>query len=223
MKERWKRLLSFSVFVFLVFSGFSGLIAEEPPMDVVQAARKGICDFVKAERSSDNSPYPMAGKASLDNAVIGHGFQLYSVPPMTLVNSSGLRSVIAPLGVWRFVTAADGSPVTLITVAKIQGEWRAVSMGGARLAAEVHQVMEQWPAQKGYNHRFVRIFQARVDFIEITTTGSKLLGYVPLAASRHVFGLEGPFDAGALLQESEVLTPLQGLIKERLLGLEEKN
>lgn len=221
MKERWKRLLSFSVFVFLVFSGFFGLIAEEPPMEVVQAARLGICDFVKAERSSGSSPFPLAGKASLDNAVIGHGFRVYSVPPMALVNSPGLRPIIAPLDVWRFVTAADGSPVSLITVAKVQGEWRAVSMGGARLAAEVHEAMEQWPAQKGYSHRFVRIFQARADFIEITANGT-LIGYIPLTASRLVFGLEGPFDAGALLRESEVLTSLQGLIKERLLGLEEK-
>jgi len=222
MKERWKRLLSFSVFVFLVFSGVSGLIAEEPPMEVVQAARQGICDFVKAERSPGSSPFPLAGKASLDNAVIGHGFRVYSIPPMTLVNSPGLRTIIAPLDVWRFVTAADGTPVSLVTVARVQGVWRAVSMGGARLAAEVHQAMEQWPVQKGYSHRFVRIFQVRADFIEITANG-KLIGYIPLTASRLAFGLEGPFDAGALLQESEVLTPLQDLIKERMLGLEKKN
>lgn len=211
MKERWKRLMSFSMFVFLIFSGFFGLMGEEPPMEVVQAAQKGICDF----------PFPLAGKASPDNAVIGHGFQVYSVPPMTLVNSSALRPVIAPMGVWRFVMVADGSPVALITVAKVEGNWRAVSMGGAQLAAEVHRVMEQWPPQEGYNHRFVRIFQARADFIEITTN-DKLTGFVPLTASRLAFGLEGAFDAGALLQESEVLTPLQGIIKEKMLGLEEK-
>lgn len=210
MKERLKRLLSFSVFVFLVFSGFSGLIAEEPPMEVVQAAQRGIDDFAKAEVSD----------VSLDNAVIGHGFRVYTVPPMALVNSSGLRTIIVPMDVWRFVTVRDGNPVSLITVAKVEGVWRAVSIGGARLAAEVHQVMEQWPAQKGHNHRFVRIFQARADFFEVTT-GDKLTGFVPLTASRLAFGLEGTFDAGALLQESEVLTPLQGLIKERLLGLEE--
>ena len=220
MKERWKRLLSFSMFIFFIFSGFLGLTADEPPMEVVQAAQNGICDFVNAE-TSGNSPSPLSGKASLDNAVIGHGFQVYSAPPMTLVNGSGLRPIIAPMGVWRFVAVNDGNPVSLITVAKVEGNWRAVSVGGARLAAEVHQVMEQWPAQKGYSYRFIRIFQARADFIEITGSG-KLTGFVPLTASRLAFGLEGTFDAGALLQESEVLTSLRGIIKERMLGLKEK-
>jgi hypothetical protein len=211
MKKRWKRLMSFSMFVFLVFPGFFGLMAEEPPVEAVQAAQKGICDI----------PFHLPGNASPDNAVIGHGFQVYSVPPMTLVNSSALRPVIAPLGLWRFVVVADGSPVALITAAQVEGNWRAVSMGGARLAAEVHQVMEQWPSSKGYNHRFVRIFQARADFIEVSRKGEPF-GFVPLTASRLAFGLEGPFDAGVILQESEVLTPLQRIVKEKMPGLEEK-
>lgn len=220
MKERYKRLLSLSMFVFLIFSGVFGLLAEKPPVEVVQAARTGICDFMNAGTSSAN--FPIAGKVSADNAAVRHGFQVYTVPPAALEISSDLTPIIAPTALWRFVVTAEGKPVSLVTVAQVQGNWTAVSMGGAQLAAEVNEVMEQWPAAKGYDHRFVRVYQARADFIEISMNG-KLIGFVPLTASRLAFGLEGPFDAGALLQSSEIVVPLRRLVNEKMPELMKKS
>jgi hypothetical protein len=220
MKERCKRLLSLSVFVFLIFSGIFGLLAEKPPVEVVQAARAGICDFMNAGTSSGN--FPASAKASSDNTVIGHGFQIYTVPPAALAVSSELTPIIAPTALWRFVVMANGKPVSLVTVAQVQGNWTAVSMGGAQLAPEVNAVMEQWPAAKGYAYRFIRVYQARADFIEISMNG-KLIGFVPLTASRLAFGLEGPFDAGALLQSSEIVVPLRRLVNEKMPELTKKS
>ena len=218
MKVHVKRIMSLSLFVVLIFSGCFGLLAEQAPLEVLQAARKGISDFRNAESCAAGSHFSVS-KASLDHAVLHQGFRVYTVPPVKLVNSSSLESIITPTGLWRFVVAAEGQPVSFITVAQVQGKWTAVSLGGAWLAAEVNKVMERWPAQKGYSHRFVRIYQARADFIEISRDGQSI-GFVPLAASRVAFGIIGEFDPGAILHTSEILKPLQEIVSEKMRRIE---
>lgn len=215
MKTHVKKIMSFSLFVVLIFSGYFGLLAEEVPMDVFQAAQKGVCNFVNAESSMENSPFGISTKAALDNARLHHGFQVYTVSPVKLLKSTGLSSHLAPTGLWRFVVVSEGQPVSLITIAQVEGQWKAVSMGGAQLANEVNKVMEKWPAKQGYNHSFIRIYQARADFIEISRNG-RSIGFVPLTASRLAFGIDGGFDPAVILHDSEILSPLKKIVIEKM-------
>lgn len=218
MKIHVKRLMSLSLFVFLIFSAYSGLLAEKvPPLEVVRAAQAGICDFAGAELAPGKS-IAASDKGMPVDPALHHGFQVYTVTPPELMNvkSSGLTSIISPTGLWRFVVLAGSQPVSLLTVAQVDGAWKAVSIGGAQLAGEVNRVIEKWPAKSGYSHRFLRIYQARTDFIEISRNGQSI-GFVPLAAARVTFGITGAFDPGAVLHASEVTKPLQNIVAQTMI------
>jgi hypothetical protein len=219
MKGHVKRLMSLSLFMVLIFSGVSGLLAEEAvPVEVLQAAREGIGDFAGAGSALPDSLFSVS-KAALDNAGLNHGFRVFTVPPAALVKSSDLASIIAPTGMWRFVVVLEGKPVSLITVARVGDGWKAVSLGGVQLAEEVNKIMERWPAQSGYSHRFIRIYQARADFMEISRNG-RSIGFVPLTASRVAFEMGGEFDAGVILPDSEILNPLQEIVSGKMSNIE---
>ncbi len=211
MRRHVKYLMCFSLFVVLIFSGCFGLLAETVPLEVYRAAQKGICDL----------PTGLSTSTALENPTVHHGFQVYTVPPLKLLKNPGLSSILAPTGLWRFVVLNQGQPVSLITVAEIDGQWRAVSIGGTQLAVEINKVMERWPTKQGYNHRFIRIYQAKADFIEISSN-ARSIGFVPLTASRLAFGMSGEFDPAALLHDSEIMPPLQKAAVETINNLEEK-
>lgn len=211
MKLRLKNAMSVVLFVLLIFPGCFALLAEDVPQEVFQAAQEGICDFSHGIHTA----------ASLDNLKLHHGFQVYSASPGDLLKNTGLSVSLAPSGVWRLVVLNEGKPVSLMTIDRVQGQWKAVAIGGAQLAVEVNKVMEQWPAAQGYNHRFTRIYQARTDLIEISH-GKSIIGFVPLTATRQVFGMEGEFDAAALLHDSEIFPALQKTALETIANLEVK-
>ncbi len=211
MKRHAKRLMRISLFVVLTVSFCFGLLAEKVPPEVFQAAQQGV----------GNSTFGLSTQASLGNPTVNHGFQVYTTSPVKLLKSTGLSAILTPTGLWRFVVEKEGQPVSLITVAEIEGQWKAVSIGGARLAMEVKKVMERWPANQGYSHRFIRIYQARADFIEISNN-KRSIGFVPLTASRMAFGMSGAFDPSALLHGREIMPRLQKAAVETINNLEEK-
>ena len=211
MKRLVKRLMRISLFVVLTVSFCFGLYAEKVPPEVFQAAREGL----------SITPLGLSTKADLDNPTVNHGFQVYTASPVNLLKSSKLSSILTPTGLWRFVVVKESQPVSLITVAQIEGQWKAVSIGGAQLAMEVKKVMERWPASQGYNHRFIRIYQARTDFIEISSNG-RAVGFVPLTASRMAFGMSGEFDPAALLHGPEIMPRLHKAAVDTINKIEEK-
>jgi len=211
MKRHAKRLMRMSLVVVLMVLFCSGLFAEKVPPEVFQAAREGV----------SNSAFGLSTQASLDGFTVNHGFQVYTIPPLPLLKGSRLSSLLTPSGLWRFVVVKEGQPMSLITVAELNGQWKAVSIGGARLASEIDKVMERWPESQGYNHRFVRVYQARADFIEISSNG-RTVGFVPLTASRLSFGMSGEFDPAALLHDPEIMPRLQKAAVETINNLEEK-
>ncbi len=206
MKKFFKRLMFISLPVIFVLAGSICLVAGEvAPDGVILAAQQGLANFTKACDTGNNP-----GLKVVKNSSLGFGFQVYSVKPEVLLNATELRNQSLPTGTWRFVVKnADSS--TLITVAKVADGWQAVSIGGAGLASEVERVMVRWPAEDGYEARFLRIYQAKSDFIEITRHG-KLVGYVPLAASIHSLKLNDSFDPGCIKHTAEVLPLLQDAV-----------
>jgi hypothetical protein len=140
---------------------------------------------------------------------------------LPLLKGSRLSSLLTPSALWRFVVIKEDQPISLITAAKLDGQWMAVSIGGVRLASEIHKVMERWSESQGYSHRFVRVYQARADFIEISSNG-RAVGFVPMTASRLAFGMSGEFDPAALLRDPEIMPRLQKAAVETINNLEEK-
>ncbi|MCP4219211.1 MAG: hypothetical protein GY765_31540 [bacterium] len=211
-----KRLMPFILLVMFIFSGSIGLLAgDTPPTEVLNAARKGIGDFKQAETSRIAAGQNSAGFTMVENGEIRDGFQVYTISPNQLVKHSNIDNMLTPTGLWRFVVANEAVPVSLITVALVKKKWTAVSLGGAKLAGEVFNVLQAWPVKDGYTYRFLRIFQTRTDFMQISRNG-KPVGFVPLTSSRQAFQLEGAFDPAVLLPADKIEKTLRKMVKENM-------
>lgn len=198
MKGRLKQLMFCVLLVVFIGSGILAAAPEVPPPGVTEAARQGL------------SNYP-----GLTGAQLGFGFRVYTVSPVELMECPVMESLVIPTDMWRFVVDSNGRSTALLTVALVDGQWRAVSVGGAGLAVEMSRVMETWPQKDGCSHRFIRIYQARADFVEISKKGNAAeCGYVPMTASRMVLELEGPFDPGTLLTGTEIIPPLREIVSK---------
>jgi len=199
-------ILTFSILFICFFS----LSAGQGPDAVRQAAENGIHQFVK----NQNRPGLSTPLSQMD-IKIHLGFQVFSATPSALAETKNMTDAILPTPMWRFLVTNQGQPFSLITVAEMDGQWQAVSIGGGQLAAEMSAVVDQWPAESGYNLRFVRIYQARSDFMEISKDNS-VLGYVPLVSARASMGYGSELKPTFLLTGAEIIQPLRTLVKENL-------
>ncbi len=215
-----KRLSPFVLLLLFIVSGSIGLVAgDTPPADVLKAAQKGICDFRAAETSRVDAGQSRADIMMVENGEIQNGFQVYTLSPNHLVKKANFGKILTPTGLWRFVVTNEGAPISLITVAVVQGKWTAVSLGGAGLAAEVHKALRTWPEKDGYTYRFLRIYQTRTDLLQIFRDG-KPIGFVPLTSSRQAFQLEGDYDPAVILPAGKVGKMLRKLVMEKMPDLD---
>lgn len=197
VKSSW---LFWMLFLCIGF-GSVGFCAElTPSPEIIAAARQGLVDF-----------------PGLTGASLQEGFQVYTVSPAALMSGSDLGANTIPTGQWRFVMSCGQQPMGLLTVAQVEGQWKAVSLGGAGLATEMSRVLKTWSPGNGYNFRFVRVYQAMTDLVEISRVNeSREPGYVPLTSARESLGLQGEFAPEVLLKASEIMTPLRDAVAKNI-------
>ena len=204
-------LMSLILSVALMF-GTVFLGAATPPADVLNAAQNGLKIFTALNGDSmDDCVFNVSSREELDHAVVGFGFRMYSVNPKFLRDPGNrlLSRMVEPTPTWRFVVLSKTKPIGLITVNLVNGQWQAVGAGAAELAAEVNMVRKAWPARDGFDFRFVRVYQATADFIEVSHK-QNMMGYVPMKAARVSLNM-GQMDlqADQLMAESELMEPLR--------------
>lgn len=205
MKRFVKPLLVFGMLFLLMGFGVVGFCAESAPSpEVIAAAQQGLVDF-----------------PGLNGASLQLGFQVHTISPSALMSCSDLGTVIVPTGLWRFVVVSGGQPLGLLTVAQVEGRWQAVSMGGAGLATEMGRVMKTWSRENGYQFRFVRVYQAMTDLVEISRVNdSRKAGYVPLTSARASLGIQGEFSTEVMLNDADIITPLRDVVAKNLKTFE---
>lgn len=205
MKQHLSPGLVLLLFVSVLFvSGPAVNVLAAPSTDVRTAAIDGLGRFVSQEEGR--------------NIVLGDGFQVHTVSPMALLNDQArtLGKMIIATDLWRFIVLENGKTIGLLTVANVDGSWQAVSFGAERLAAEIQAIKNAWPGEQGFEARFIRIYQARSDFMQIRKSGQDL-GYAPLAAAKlslslHSFNIQ----PSTLMHDSEIMEPLKKLVKHTI-------
>lgn len=98
----------------------------------------------------------------------------------------------------------------------IDQQWQAVSFGGAEISKEIQNIAKTWTKESGYHFRFIRIYQAQSDFMEILC-GSDSLGFAPLQSAKVALAIES-FEANPsqLLHNSEIIEPLREMVKKNI-------
>jgi hypothetical protein len=165
-------------------------------------------------------PLDIGDMQDLKDAVIGYGFPVHTVEAKDIVaGRTDLQAMAKPTGQWRFVVSVHGKPVGLATVEQVNGRYETVAYGAATLAKDVEALTSHHGNAARSNVRFVRIYQARADFLEVSEGGRTR--YAPLHSARESLLLQArSMKAGqpdnSLMEAAEVLQPLRAAVKANL-------
>ncbi|MEN7430214.1 hypothetical protein VA599_05610 [Chromobacterium sp. TRC.1.1.SA] len=190
----------------------SGVVQER---GIADAARQGLTGFVKQNlaeygvRLPDGFPLSVADGRELASLRLGRGFPVYSVNPQRLLAADAdLSGLMAPTGSWRFVALSGSRPVGLVTVEKVEGRWQAIAFGAAELAKNVEA------AQAGHagQTRFLRVYQAQSDFLEVAQADGKPR-FAALMSARETLSLK---KQPALLDGADLIEPLRAAVRANL-------
>lgn len=158
----------------------------------------------------------VATASELGKVRVAYGFPVYSVDPGELLaGRRSLRSLTAPTGQYRFVLALGDKPVGMATVESINGRFTTVAYGAAVLAKDVDASMRAHANTDRLNVRFVRVFQARSDVLEIAGGNAGTTRYAPLHSARSSLQL-ATSGAAPLLEEADIVQPLRSAVKANI-------
>jgi hypothetical protein len=190
------------------------------------AAEQGLAEFVQrklshgAEAFDGHLPLAVADARELAGVRVGYGFEVHTLAPQDLADPRAeLARLVKPTGVWRFVVQSGARAVGLVTVGQVDGRWQAVSFGASGLAQEVDAVMAAFADARHANVRFIRVFQAQSDLIEVAGADGALR-YAPLRSAREALAQAlpgaGTADVLTLREGRELVEPLRAAVKKNL-------
>ncbi|NVE01224.1 hypothetical protein [Massilia sp. BJB1822] len=164
-------------------------------------------------------PLDVTDIQNLKTAKIAYGFQVYTIDPKDILSArADMRSMAKATGIWRFVINLEGKPIGLATVEQVNGKWETVAYGGAILAQEVDASIHAYGNTDHSNVRFIRIYQAQSDFLEVSSAQDAKTMFAPLLSARQSLLLrQGDAKSeSALVDGNELLGPLQAAVKKNM-------
>jgi len=189
--------------------------------DAQAAAQRDFAQFaahqmqIRGGGAPTDFPLEIADLQDLKDAVVGYGFPVYTVDPAELVaGRSAMQGMVKPTAQWRFVITLHDRPIGMATVERNNGRYETVAYGGAILAKDVDAVMGVHANADKSNLRFVRIYQARSDFLEVAGQDGRAR-FAPLHSARESLLLKQRTGKAAsdLLDETEFMQPLRSAVK----------
>lgn len=181
----------------------------------MQAAKRGLAQFAEHQQatrpgsSPQDFPLDITDVSDLKQATVGHGFEIYTVDPKELLARGDLSALAKPTGEWRFVISLRGKPIGLATVQKVNGRYETVAYGGAVLAKDVDAAMGAHGNSARSNMRFIRVYQARSDFLEVDRAK-----FAPLHSARESLLMKKA--GNQLVDGAELIEPLRAAVKANI-------
>ena len=134
------------------------------PAAVQEAAAQGLPVFLQKIPAGSEDRYGFASRDLFKAATLGAPYQVCTLHP---AEAQKAQPAITALQEWRFPIMAEGKACALLTVAHFKGAWRAVDIGAAVLARDLHALRQQAP-KAADRHMLLRLYQARADFLLTT-------------------------------------------------------
>lgn len=193
---------------------------------VTAAAHRDFAQFVqfnvqtRSGTAPTEFPLEVSDVQDLKDAKLGHGFQVFTIDPKDMLQGRGdMRGMAKPTGEWRFVISLQGRPIGLATVEQVNGRWEVTSYGGAGLAREVDAALAAHGNAARSNLRFIRIYQAMSDLMEVVSASDARVRYAPLNSARQMLvAQQSSAKAGAdnLMDQADLLEPLRASVKTNM-------
>jgi hypothetical protein len=188
----------------------------------LSAARRDFAQFVahQLQRQSAPADFPLdvADLKDLKEATVSYGFAVQTIDPPELIAGRGTMQAMArPANQWRFVIMLRQRAIGMATVEKNSGRFDTVAYGGAVLAKDVEALAAVHGNADRSNLRFLRIYQARSDLLEVVGQDGRAR-YAPLHSARESLSLQQRSkDAkGGLLEEHEFTQTLRAAVKQNI-------
>lgn len=191
------------------------------------AAQRDLAQFaahqlqVRQGSAPVDFPLEITDVQDLKEAKIGYGFQVYTIdPPDLMAGRSSMQKLARPTPQWRFMITLRDRAIGMATVERINGKFETVAYGAAVLAKDVEALAGVHGNADKSNMRFVRVFQARSDLLEVVGQDGQAR-FAPLHSARESLLLQqrankdGKRDTG-LMDESELVNPLRNAVKHNL-------
>lgn len=167
------RHLSYKLFLFqallilslLAFAPLHARADAQAPQGAVEAARAGLPSFLSKIPYGTEGLYGFQAGDVLHDAVVGEGFQLYSISTsavQAVQPADSVDGLSAQTDQWFFPIVVNGASRTCLIVDKVGGSWEAVSLGYSGLAREFEKVRRHWQTP-----RLLASFQARKYFFHV--------------------------------------------------------
>lgn len=194
------------------------------------AAQRDFARFVqfnvqeRAGASPQGFPLDVADPQDLKDAKLAYGFPVYTIKPNDIMTGRGdLHSMTLPTGEWRFVITVHETPVGMATLQQVNGGWKITSYGAAVLAKDVDAVLALHANAELSNVRFVRIFQAQSDFLEVMSPQDAHARFAPLHSARQSLLIQqrneksgNPAVNDGLLEQSDFIDSLRASVKSNM-------
>jgi len=206
-------ILAFSMFAITCLT-VSPLYAGGVPGEVMTAAENGFKALLQKIPVDGLAHFNFSNLEEIEESVLGEPFRIHTILPEIILTYGGgvpLEKMISQTPIWIFPVLAGGEVRTFITVDLVEGAYQTVSVGGSALAKEWASVIKQWPPSAGYEHTFVRVYQATSDFI-LLSHGAQGGGMVALSSARVSLGLS----AGQVYNPAQILPALQAPVRKNL-------
>ncbi|HEY0062580.1 MAG TPA: hypothetical protein VGC21_10695 [Telluria sp.] len=192
--------------------------------DALAAAQRDFAQFSTAQQQLRGSgaptdfPLDITDLQDLKQAVVSYGFPVHTVDPNEmLAGRSSMQGLAKQTSQWRFVITLHERPIGMATVERNNGRYETVEYGASVLSKDVDAMAGFHGNADKSNLRFVRVYQARSDFLEVKGQDGRAR-FAPLHSARESLMLKqraaksGNADDG-LLDEAEFIQPLRSAIK----------
>ena len=214
-----KKLILTIAVVVSIFALHISCYAGEVPLEVREAGIQGISIFLKDTRIKGLHRLGFESKADIDDAAIGQGFQVFTIPTDQLLNdlnAEDFQSLATPTNLWQLLVLNGKKANALLTVDLVDGKWTPVEMGASGLAKELSMILEAWPETSGYQYRLIRVYQAKSAFVELSQD-DKLIGIVPLTSLNAAIDEQKKgFDPIDIQDAKEVLGKLRPAVRRNV-------
>lgn len=214
-----KNVITFWLVLFFFCFSLAALPAEKPaPPEVLKAAEQGLISFLKAIPAAEREHYGFSATDNLSLAKLEEPFRVFTINPDKILNykpAIELTSLVSATDLWFFPVSLAGTVRTILTVDKMEGQWQAVAIGSSGLAKQLEEVIQTYPKSAGYSFQFVRIYQARSDFVMLSR--NEISKMVPLESARMALRIEAQKAAFENLQNPvQIIPKLKPLVRQNL-------
>ena len=154
------------------------LAQQTPPAEVQQAAEQGLQPLLAQVPPTAVEEFGFAADEAGGAVTLGAPFRVYAVAPEALARyqaGQAAETLLTATPLWYFPVLKGGRPQAILVVDRLDGRYQAVSLGYARLAAELGVVTRQWKAAEGYHPKLAICYQARQHLFTVPEKGARNL------------------------------------------------